>query len=573
MTFKRLTSPSAGDSTHFGGLDVNKFSDYLGGTDISGSETIDINTLTAFRNSKLTLRNPANTFSYTFVPSAIVAARNVTLPLLTGNDTLVAEAATQTLTNKTIAYGSNTITGLPSGSTMIEPAQIIIYIDPADSNKCKVQNSLTGATIRTSTDSSAANVTSTINTALSTDLTAGRTWKERACFKGNFTLTKVTIPSYTIIDLTGANIKQNNATNDHLFVNSDTSGGNVQIEICGGYIDGNKANQTEESVDYAIRNAIAMIKVTDLKIHDLRQENSNANGIFIDSTSSQIEINNCMIKTCAKIAIYIRSVGADVKSRARISNCYLDSPEENFLITERCEDVIFEHNNCFNSGTTGLNLCGKRAVINGNTLDTCATSMIVSGTEGDANWICSGSKITNNIITNVEQYGILLGTNDALTDVIISGNSLSPNATTTSASSTGIRLTAAKRCAISHNNITGFRRNGIMLDGFAGGWPCDQNVVNGNVIWDNGKDTGAAAESRSGIYATSDVAGHNNRNLICNNRIYDTAGTSGTQSYGISYKNTTGIFLHGNSVTGNDVGTINSISGNTSATDADNQIT
>lgn len=112
MTFKRVTSAVSGDATHFGGLDVNKFSDYLGGTDISGTETIDINTATKFRTSTVRLRNPANTFEYTVVPAAIAADRNVTLPLLTGNDTLVTEAFAQTLTNKTIAAGSNTVSGI-----------------------------------------------------------------------------------------------------------------------------------------------------------------------------------------------------------------------------------------------------------------------------------------------------------------------------------------------------------------------------------------------------------------------------------------------------------------------------
>jgi hypothetical protein len=110
MTFKRVTSAVAGDGTHFGGLDVNKFSDYLGGTDISGSESVDIATLTAFRDSKFTLRNPANTFSYVFVPSAIGANRNITLPLLTGNDIAVTQDFTQTIQNKTINATNNTVT-------------------------------------------------------------------------------------------------------------------------------------------------------------------------------------------------------------------------------------------------------------------------------------------------------------------------------------------------------------------------------------------------------------------------------------------------------------------------------
>lgn len=52
--------------------------------------------------SGLELNNPADTFQYIFVMSAIVADRNVTLPLLISNDTFVFEAHIQTLTNKTL---------------------------------------------------------------------------------------------------------------------------------------------------------------------------------------------------------------------------------------------------------------------------------------------------------------------------------------------------------------------------------------------------------------------------------------------------------------------------------------
>jgi hypothetical protein len=110
MTFKRVSSPVAGDATHFGGTDVNKFSDYLGGTDIGASETVDVATLTTFRSSKFALKNPANSASYTFVPSAIGADCTVTWPLLTGNDQVTMDAHSTTMTNKTINATNNTIT-------------------------------------------------------------------------------------------------------------------------------------------------------------------------------------------------------------------------------------------------------------------------------------------------------------------------------------------------------------------------------------------------------------------------------------------------------------------------------
>jgi hypothetical protein len=70
-----------------------------------------------FRSTRVKIRNPANTFSYSLVGSAITAARNVTLPLLTGDDQITTDAVATSLTNKTIDYNLNTITNLPGGGT------------------------------------------------------------------------------------------------------------------------------------------------------------------------------------------------------------------------------------------------------------------------------------------------------------------------------------------------------------------------------------------------------------------------------------------------------------------------
>jgi hypothetical protein len=65
-----------------------------------------------FKDNRLLINNPADTFAYTIIGAAIGANRNLTLPLLTGNDTVVTEAFIQALTNKTINADSNTITNI-----------------------------------------------------------------------------------------------------------------------------------------------------------------------------------------------------------------------------------------------------------------------------------------------------------------------------------------------------------------------------------------------------------------------------------------------------------------------------
>ena len=60
------------------------------------------NTRTYFRSGKFELRNPADTFSYNYVTSAITGDRTITLPALASNDIPVYNSFAATLSNKTL---------------------------------------------------------------------------------------------------------------------------------------------------------------------------------------------------------------------------------------------------------------------------------------------------------------------------------------------------------------------------------------------------------------------------------------------------------------------------------------
>ena len=97
-----------------------------------------------FNDQTIKLRNPGNTFSYTVVHAAITADRNLTVPLLTANDTLAVLAEAQTLTNKTLGAGtvfsviptvndgitftfnpSATVSGLNVGAHSADPSTLV----------------------------------------------------------------------------------------------------------------------------------------------------------------------------------------------------------------------------------------------------------------------------------------------------------------------------------------------------------------------------------------------------------------------------------------------------------------
>lgn len=75
---------------------------------LSSQAVATITALKTFNASTLRLNNPANNFYYNVLGSAIVANRNVTLPLLTSNDEFTFNDAVQTFQNKTFNLTNNT---------------------------------------------------------------------------------------------------------------------------------------------------------------------------------------------------------------------------------------------------------------------------------------------------------------------------------------------------------------------------------------------------------------------------------------------------------------------------------
>jgi hypothetical protein len=61
-----------------------------------------------FRSSNLEIKNPANSNSYIFVTSAITGSRNITIPLLTADDSFLFTNHAQTPINKTLNIDTNT---------------------------------------------------------------------------------------------------------------------------------------------------------------------------------------------------------------------------------------------------------------------------------------------------------------------------------------------------------------------------------------------------------------------------------------------------------------------------------
>lgn len=162
---KEATDPDPGTSAKYGAPDIVQMARLLMGThptEIIQEYAIKNTAMTLgtgsqvvtgskrFNNTVLQINNPATTFQYIINSSAITANRNITLPLLVSDDTFVFANFIQTLTNKTIVAGSNSISGI-SGTNMANPvtsanfATSCFIVDASDNTK-KWGWTLSGAT-------------------------------------------------------------------------------------------------------------------------------------------------------------------------------------------------------------------------------------------------------------------------------------------------------------------------------------------------------------------------------------------------------------------------------------------
>jgi len=128
--WKQATDTTSGDSSKFGAPDgLNKNNQLFNGTvDV---DNVDINAPWFFRDNKQSWLNPAGTMRYLVRTSAIVADRNITLPLLTADDTFLFASFEQTISSKKIGNYLDSVQAAAPASPASNEHRF--YVDSGDS--------------------------------------------------------------------------------------------------------------------------------------------------------------------------------------------------------------------------------------------------------------------------------------------------------------------------------------------------------------------------------------------------------------------------------------------------------
>lgn len=97
MAWVTITGAGVTSATRYKGDALNKINDMLNAVDVLDTVKINSAVTWSFVSNAFRIKNPADTFSYIFTPSAILADRILTIPLLITDEEIVTTQATQAI--------------------------------------------------------------------------------------------------------------------------------------------------------------------------------------------------------------------------------------------------------------------------------------------------------------------------------------------------------------------------------------------------------------------------------------------------------------------------------------------
>lgn len=376
---------------------------------------------------------------------------------------------------------------------------------------------------------------------------------------GTYLITStITVPSNRLILGQTATVKRKTGSGAFdMFQNSDQVGGNINIKVRDLFVNGNAVADGFSPVNPADRfSGISFINVTG---------NSEITGCTVVETINNETGAGIYVYDCSDVLVQ-DNIGYDndrtfiyYRNGARnkfVRNICYDNAGSG-ISGKDCESAEFEGNQTYNNGSagnfSGLNASCLRARVIGNLSYSNTGAGIAIGETSSADG--SDAKVIGNICRLNTLEGIYIE-NSARVSVI--GNQVHDNVRN------NIRVrTQATYCTIMGNTVSGgsgVGAVGITLDGGTGhkvigntvsgayssgiyiGATALNAIVSENTCFDNCVTSAANA----GIFLQSATGC-----IISNNRCYDSAGASGTQTTGIQMVGGSSNTVVNNDVSGN----------------------
>jgi parallel beta-helix repeat protein len=235
-------------------------------------------------------------------------------------------------------------------------------------------------------------------------LTSGRTWKETVALRGDFIIRKkLVVHSYTKLDLTNARLRLDAGVNDNL-IETDYPGPSYDVEIEGGFLDGNKASNESGHLIY-------LNNVTRGAVRNVHGINAPLDSIRLYSCW-QVCIEDNILEGCGRDHIAL-----DTSSRNEIvGNILIGSARYGIDLWNDCDENIIKRNIVIEPGYDGIVILpqsGHHADFNVVEGNVCYGSGTVSGAGdgivvGDVGITTYGNKVIGNVCRFNKGNGIWL---------------------------------------------------------------------------------------------------------------------------------------------------------------------
>lgn len=362
------------------------------------------------------------------------------------------------------------------------------YLVHTSGSVVKVKSGETGRTVYSHATPSTA-----IQWALD-NLTADRTTKERVYLRGDFTLSALLrVRSHTILQWDGklslaAGVAPGTLNNYGIIQGGDQSAGVTDVDIFGGAIDANGANQAGKKCD-----AIHFRQAQRIRVQGCKIENAGNEGIELVGCSDFVISHNLIEGSLDDGISILASYWGTVANNVSRNHLDQTGASSGIEIEDGTHYVTISGNVCYGSPV------GIRIITDSGSSEDSCHHLTVTGN------VCQSSNIDSNGAS-----GITCGTNktgEFITDVTISGNMVYDTHTY------GISLFRARGCTVNGNSIQDAGNIGINLN------TCHQCSVAGNSVR---QSQGAGVQLISATY-----------NVVSGNAIFDSA-QNGTFGYGIN---------------------------------------
>jgi len=187
------------------------------------------------------------------------------------------------------------------------------YIIFKKGNVIYAKNGETGAIEFSGTDAS-----TVIQNAID-NLTSGRTWKEKVVLRGSFTLSDtITIPSYTILDMSGSYLKLDDNVNKNMITTENYAN---YVDIIGGILDGNKNNNSDQGVDGEQCGIFNDMVITHYSIKNVKVINTTREGFYLHGSWCHLE--DLYASGTGKTGIELDAISYCTAVNLRALNCEL----------------------------------------------------------------------------------------------------------------------------------------------------------------------------------------------------------------------------------------------------------